>query len=185
MRRRCPIKRHATLSHHPHQCDALKPDDLVDSVSRRGAGYVPLVGMGLGLDELCHSKVYLLSLCRNYVSVQLLMGEQLQNPSLDFVAGLPYRFDPLPLWIWQRPIVTPEARDVGALISATHRDQHFGILRQLCRKLLRLRVAEVDSHLAHCVHDYWMDVFGGMSPSRNTMRQIRIGELVEESSRHL
>jgi hypothetical protein len=94
----------------------------------------------------------------------------LQNPSFDFVAGLPCRLDPLPLWIWQQPIVTPEARDEGALISATHRDQHLGILRQLCRKLLRLRVAEVDSRLAHCVDDYWMNMFGGMSPSRNTTR---------------
>jgi hypothetical protein len=34
--------------------------------------------------------VYPLALCLNYVSVQVLLSEQLQNPSFDFVAGLPY-----------------------------------------------------------------------------------------------
>jgi hypothetical protein len=62
----------------------------------------------------------------------------LQNPSFDFVADLPYRLDPLPLWIWQRPIGTPEARNIGAFIAASHRDEHLSVLSEFGGEFLRL-----------------------------------------------
>jgi hypothetical protein len=116
---------------------------------------------------------------------QPLLRQQLQNTSLDLVASLPYRFDPLPFGIGQGPIVSPETGNVIAFIPTTDRDQHLGILSQLCSQFLGLCIAKVNSHLAHCVYNDRMYTLGGMSPSRDAVRQFWIGKLVEEGSRHL
>jgi hypothetical protein len=58
----------------------------------------------------------------------LLLDQQLQDTALDFIAGLAHRFGPLSFRVWQWPVVTSQSGNVWALIAATHRNKHFGIL---------------------------------------------------------
>jgi hypothetical protein len=55
--------------------------------------------------------------------------------------------------IVRHQVVSLGTGNVGAFIPTTHCDQHLGILCQLCRQSLRLCIAEVNSHLAHRIHN--------------------------------
>jgi hypothetical protein len=53
-------------------------------------------------------------------------------------------------------------------------------LSEFGRKLLWLRIAEIDTFFAHRIHDYGMNVLCGVGTGRNGSRQFGIGELVKE-----
>ena len=59
----------------------------------------------------------------------------MQDSLLDFVASLTHGFYSLSFGIGKRPVVAPETENVRTFISAAHRDEQFGILRQLCREI--------------------------------------------------
>ena len=127
----------------------------------------------------------LLQLCWSDICAQSLPRQKIQNTLLDLIACLSYRFDPLSFWIWQRPVIAPETGNVGAFVSATHRDQHLSALGQFRGKFLRLCVAQIDPNFTHRIDDYWMDMFRRLRTRRYRMCQFRIGKLIEERGRHL
>jgi hypothetical protein len=63
------------------------------------------------------------------------------------------------------PVQVALAGNVGALVAAAHRDEDVDLLSELARDQLRLPVAEVDSELAHHVHDLGVDAVGGVIPA--------------------
>jgi hypothetical protein len=62
----------------------------------------------------------------------MFLRQEKEDTTSDLIASFPHRIDFLTLWIRQRPIVSTESRYIRALVSATHRDQFFRIVGQLC-----------------------------------------------------
>jgi hypothetical protein len=61
--------------------------------------------------------------------------EELSDSIANLVANAPDVIEWFPPGIFQRPIVTLEARYDGTLIAASHCDQQLSSLRQLVREL--------------------------------------------------
>src|SRR5258708_2697392 len=51
--------------------------------------------------------------------------------------------------ILERPIVARETRNRGALLAASHRDEHPRALREIVGELLRRSTGEIDIYFAH------------------------------------
>jgi hypothetical protein len=66
-----------------------------------------------------------------------------------------------PRGIGQVPVDVALAGDVRAGVSAPHRDDHVRLLCELAREQLGAAVGEVDTELAHDLHDLGVHALGG------------------------
>jgi hypothetical protein len=111
--------------------------------------------------------------------------QQIENAMLDFVADGAGFLERTALGVEERPVLAAEAGNVGALVATAHGEEHGGGARELLGELLRRCVGEVDADLAHDVDHAGMDPLGGLGACRDSARQGRVGQLIEEGSGHL
>ena len=103
----------------------------------------------------------------------------------DFIARSPHAFDRLSFRICQRPVIAAKTGNVWAFVSATHRDEHLGVLGQFSRKLLWPGSTQIDPDLPHRLYDYGMDPIRRMGSGGNGTRRVWIYELVKKCCGHL
>ena len=89
-----------------------------------------------------------------------------------------------PCGILELPVDVALARDVGALVAASHRDHDVGLLGQLARQLPWDAVCEVDAELAHHLHDLRVHVVGRRRAGRERAMPAGGGAL-EQRGAHL
>src|SRR3954452_22448224 len=75
--------------------------------------------------------------------------KQRDDSRADLVANLSDTLDGLALGILERPVVSFQTWDGGALLAASHGDEHVRVERAFVRELSWLLIGEIDSDLAH------------------------------------
>jgi hypothetical protein len=111
--------------------------------------------------------------------------EERLHSVLDVVAYHPDFLNRQSLWVPEWPIVSPQTRNVGALIAASHGDEELRFACQVIGQLLRLGIAEVDTRLLHDGKNLWMHSQSWLGACRDSFSLGSVSKLVEESSGHL
>jgi hypothetical protein len=92
-------------------------------------------------------------------------GEQAGDTPADLVADRPYGFDTLPGRVVQLPVQVALAGEGRAGVTAAHGDHHVRVLHHFDGEDLRNLSGDVDTGLAHRLHNGRVDRAGGRGAS--------------------
>jgi hypothetical protein len=118
-------------------------------------------------------------------AAQTFRFDQLSNSITDIVTYGSHFFQRTRFGVRQRPVTAAQAWDIRTLVTTPHRDEHLRSFGELCRKLLRLRIGQVNINLVHYVHHDRVDTVTGLSASGDAAGFRWVCNLIEKGGRHL